>query len=328
MESSGLQLDRVDTYTAAFASLVELDAEIGFTPDDGLTGQYRASAHAFEESVEVLHEDIEEEISETTSIYIGIILSLAGVIVAFNFGISTIILRQVSIIVQKVVEHDKAETAMRQKIEEANAALLKTEKAKDEFISMVSHELRTPIVPIKLYTDMMLKTKSLGELNEKQRKVLGSVQKGTDRLEMLIGDIFDVYKLDMGKLKFRMADTDIHSLVEQNSAELKSYTVEKKIKLVTELKTSGTIWCDPSRVGQVFLNLVKNSVDFVPNSGGEIIIRAEDGSDAQVVFTVQDNGPGITKGEEDGLFNKFYQTDTSATRKHGGSGLGLAICRG
>jgi signal transduction histidine kinase len=171
--------------------------------------------------------------------------------------------------------------------------LLETEKSKDEFISMVSHELRTPIVPIKLYTDMLLKTKSMGELNEKQRKALASVQKGTDRLEMLIGDIFDIYKLDIGKLKFNMSDTDIRSLIDQNIAELKSYTAEKQISLKTDIGAAGTVWCDPRRVGQVFFNLVKNSVDFVPAGTGEITIRAEDGHDSLVTFTVQDNGPGI-----------------------------------
>lgn len=328
MESAGLQVSGLDAYATTFASLAELDTEIGFTPDEGLTGQFRDAAHEFEVNVEELHEDIEAEIAAASATYIAIILVIAGVIVAFNFGVSTIIFKQVSIIVQKVVDHDKQESEMRKKVEEAHNVLIATEKSKDEFISMVSHELRTPIVPIKLYTDMLLKTKSMGELNEKQRKALSSVQKGTDRLEMLIGDIFDVYKLDIGKLKFSMSDNEIQSLVDQNIAELKSYTVEKQINLKTDLKASGTVWCDPKRVGQVFFNLVKNSVDFVPAGTGEITIRAEDGYDSQVTFTVQDNGPGIPAEKIDKLFQKFYQADTSATRKHGGSGLGLAVCKG
>lgn len=328
METASLETAGLDAYTAAFGSLVKIDDEIGRTPDEGLMGSYRAAAHGFEVNVAELHEDVEAEIGAATSTYIAIILVIAGVIVAFNFGVSTIIFKQVSIIVQKVVDHDKQESEMRKKVEEAHNVLIATEKSKDEFISMVSHELRTPIVPIKLYTDMLLKTKSMGELNEKQRKALSSVQKGTDRLEMLIGDIFDVYKLDIGKLKFSMSDNEIQSLVDQNIAELKSYTVEKQISLKTDLKASGTVWCDPKRVGQVFFNLVKNSVDFVPAGTGEITIRAEDGYDSQVTFTVQDNGPGIPAEKIDKLFQKFYQADTSATRKHGGSGLGLAVCKG
>jgi signal transduction histidine kinase len=328
IQSKGLSTASLESYSSALANIVQLDREIGITPDDGLTGDFREAASRFEDGASRLEADIASDVSEVSFRYIAITIGLAVVIIAFNFGIGTIISRSVSAMVQKIVEHDKKETELREKIEEANKALLETEKAKDEFISMVSHELRTPIVPIKLYTDMLLKTKSIGELNEKQRKALSSIQKGTDRLEMLIGDIFDAYKLDIGKLKFTMKETDIVSLVDQNIAELKSFTAEKEIALKTDIKATGAVWCDSKRVGQVFFNLVKNSVDFAPAKTGEIIIRVEDGVDSMVTFTVQDNGPGIPPEKIDKLFQKFYQVDTSATRKHGGTGLGLAVCKG
>ncbi len=83
-------------------------------------------------------------------------------------------------------------------------------------------------------------------------------------------------------------------------------------------------------------NLVKNSVDFVPEKGGKITIRVEkvemdhenNGNPNHVAFTIEDNGPGIPLEKIDNLFKKFYQIDTSLTRKHGGTGLGLAICKG
>ncbi len=88
--------------------------------------------------------------------------------------------------------------------------------------------------------------------------------------------------------------------------------------------------CYPRRIEQVLSNLIKNSVDFVPDKGGRIIIRVEKGRNAnsEFIFTVEDNGIGITAEERHKLFDKFYQIDTSVTRKHGGTGLGLAICRG
>lgn len=328
MQSRGLSTSSLESYSSTLANVVQLDKEIGITPDDGLTGDFRDAASRFEEGVSRLEADIASDISQVSEMYIAITTGLAVVIIAFNFGFGTTISRSISAMVQKIVEHDKKESQLREKIEETNKTILETERAKDEFLSMVSHELRTPIVPIKLYCDMLLKTRSLGELNEKQRKALSSIQKGTDRLEMLIGDIFDVYKLDIGKLKFTIAETDITSLVDQNIAELKSFTVEKEITLKTDIKATGTVWCDPKRVGQVFSNLVKNSVDFVPAKTGEIIMRVEEGPDSMVTFTVQDNGQGIPPEKVDKLFQKFYQVDTSATRKHGGSGLGLAVCKG
>jgi signal transduction histidine kinase len=89
------------------------------------------------------------------------------------------------------------------------------------------------------------------------------------------------------------------------------------------------VLCDGERIEQVIANLVKNSVDFVPKSGGRITIRAEtDVTSQTVTFTVEDNGIGIPPEKMDNLFKSFYQVDTSMARKHGGTGLGLVICKG
>ena len=76
-------------------------------------------------------------------------------------------------------------------------------------------------------------------------------------------------------------------------------------------------------------NLVKNSVDFVPEKGGKITLRAEtDESTQMVTFTVEDNGIGIPPEKMNNLFKTFYHVDTTLARKHGGTGLGLVICKG
>jgi signal transduction histidine kinase len=79
----------------------------------------------------------------------------------------------------------------------------------------------------------------------------------------------------------------------------------------------------------VIANLVQNSVDFVPENGGKITIRAEsDETSKNVTFTVEDDGLGIPLEKMDNLFKTFYQVDTGLSRKHGGTGLGLVICKG
>jgi len=102
---------------------------------------------------------------------------------------------------------------------------------------------------------------------------------------------------------------------------------EKKIEFTKSIQPELTIKVDRSKLTEVFLNLIENAVAFVPETGGKIQItgKSEDGF---VQFSVVDNGPGIPKDGIDSLFKKFYQLDTSHTRKHGGSGLGLSICRG
>lgn len=227
-------------------------------------------------------------------------------------------------------------------LETANRALLENEKSKDEFISMVSHELKTPIVPIKLYSDMLAKSGFMGNLNQKQHKAVQTIRKCVSKLELLVNDILDVYKLDMGKLKFSKLDIDIAGLVDETILELKPLTNEKQIKLEADFRTKGTVYCDPKRIGQVFSNLIKNSIDFVPEKDGKIIVRSEEYKDSNnnisngsspqsspsVLFTIEDNGIGISEGLVDKLFQKFYQIDTDSTVKHGGTGLGLVICKG
>jgi signal transduction histidine kinase len=68
-------------------------------------------------------------------------------------------------------------------------------------------------------------------------------------------------------------------------------------------------------------------VDFVPSKDGKISVEAKI-KENNIVFAVHDNGPGIPKEKQSNIFKKFYQIDTSATRKHGGTGLGLVICKG
>ena len=221
----------------------------------------------------------------------------------------------------------------------ANEELVNTETAKEEFLSMISHELKTPLTPLKMYAEMLLHIRSVGELNEKQLKAMKMILRSISQLELLVNDIFDVYKLDIGKLKLTKKVVQVASLVKENLSELGLLMQDKQIQFNAEIippSEKVNVLCDPRRIGQVLANLIKNSVDFVPDKGGRITIRTEagyskqtnDGNSNYVVFTIEDNGSGIPFENINNLFKKFYQVDTSTKRKHGGTGLGLAICKG
>lgn len=221
----------------------------------------------------------------------------------------------------------------------ANEELVNTETAKEEFLSMISHELKTPLTPLKMYAEMLLKIRSMGELNEKQLKAMKMILRSISQLELLVNDIFDVYKLDIGKLQLNKNVVQVASLVKENMSELGLLMRDKQIQFNAEIippSEKVNVLCDPRRIGQVLANLIKNSVDFVPDKGGRITIRTEadyskqtnDGNSNYVVFTIEDNGSGIPFEKIINLFKKFYQVDTSTKRKHGGTGLGLAICNG
>ena len=233
----------------------------------------------------------------------------------------------------KEVETKNAELLEREKdLEKVNQELVTTELAKEEFISMVSHELKTPLTPLKMYVEMFLKSNRLGGLNEKQLKAMKMIHSSVSKLELLINDIFDVYKLDIGRLKLSKKPIEVTSLVLENISELEPITKDKQIQLNAKIippADSVNVLCDSKRIEQVISNLVKNSVDFVPEKGGKITIRAEaDETTQNVTFTVEDNGIGIPIEKMDNLFKTFYKVDTTLARKHGGTGLGLVICKG
>jgi len=146
-----------------------------------------------------------------------------------------------------------------------NEELVKTELAKEEFMSMISHELKTPLAPIKLYSQMLLKsTKSFGKLNERQNKAVTVILDSIMKLEVLISDILDVYKLDIGRLRINKTDVNVENMVDQIVTEFKPLADNHKIELRSDVRVPGTIKCDSNRISQVLSNLVKNSLDFVP----------------------------------------------------------------
>ncbi len=215
-------------------------------------------------------------------------------------------------------------------LKKMNEDLVRIDKMKEEFSSMVSHELKSPLTPIKFGADALLDPESAGNLTEDQKGYARMVMRNATKMENLINDLMDSYKLDIDKLTFVMTENDIGQMVSQCVADLAPYAKDKAIKLEADVKASGTILCDRKRIDQVIANLVKNSVDFVPESGGRITVRAQDAGNKEdeVVFSVEDNGIGIPADKVDKLFEKFYQIDTSAKRKFGGSGLGLPISKG
>jgi signal transduction histidine kinase len=233
-----------------------------------------------------------------------------------------------------------------QRLEIVNEKIIASEKAKEEFISMVSHEMRTPLMPIKAYAGMLLKPKYTGELNPKQKKAIESILRNVTTMERLVEDVFDVYKLGMNRLNLSKQEIGVKNLVDTAVSEfqeiIKNQDSKKNIQLNAKLNVSEElkIHCDPQRINQVLGNLIKNSIDFVPADNGIINIKVDNYDNSQnldrsnsakekkIIFTVEDNGPGIPNDKIDSLFRKFYQIDTSLTRKHGGTGLGLVICKG
>jgi signal transduction histidine kinase len=218
----------------------------------------------------------------------------------------------------------------------------------------------------KVFTEMLLKTKALGSLNAGQYGVVKTVHDNLEKLELLVNDILDVYKLDNGRLKLSKVDVDIASILEETLSEEKLSTniSENNIKIKQEITVTGTVSCDPGRIQQTLSNLIRNAIEFVPSDGsGRITLRVEmqEGAEIgrrkggrklvsveqkdreeeendknnnkkpqEVIFTVEDNGVTVTRDEMQRLLQKFYLIDTKKafTKRKAGTALGLAISRG
>ena len=236
--------------------------------------------------------------------------------------------------ISEISELNENFTSMEEKVEktikvqkEYVKKLKEIDRKKIEFSSMVSHELKTPLVPILGYVQMLQKEKFLGNLNDKQTDAVNEIYISTLKLQRLIGDILTTQKLDLGKLDFNEEDTNVSELLLSIVKEFKSITLEKNITWEMNFDENIHIFTDKDRINQVFSNLIKNAIDFVAPKTGIITIGAKE-QDASVEFFVSDNGQGISIDKQNEIFKKFYQIDTSTSRKRSGSGLGLAICKG
>ena len=213
--------------------------------------------------------------------------------------------------------------AFNEMIEKVNAI----EKQKEEFASMVTHELKSPLTPIIGWCQTLKNPKLIGRLNSKQFNAVDIIQKNAKRLLQLVGDILDVQKLDLNRMKFDSQPIDVDDLLNSMYNNLQNVMAQKNINQINSTKEQLTVRSDRNRLEQILNNLILNAVDFVPSEGGKIEYGAQRKGD-EILFYVKDNGIGIPPEKQKNLFRKFYQIDTSVTRKHGGSGLGLAISKG
>lgn len=250
-------------------------------------------------------------------------------------------------ITELVNARKKVELAMNElvhkekELQEMNEELKRVERAKEEFVSMVSHELKNPLTPIIAFSDILKNHAASGQqFTEKHLAAIPIINQNAKEMKHLIDDLLTAYKLDM-RLKFTFSETRIVELANQVVTELSPMLNEKGIKIKANIllreHNETVVTCDALRLRQVLINLIRNSVDFLPPSEGEIIITLEDknveqeqpiySKSAALLISIADNGPGVPPDKVSGLFKKFYQADPKATRKHGGTGLGLAICK-
>jgi signal transduction histidine kinase len=211
-------------------------------------------------------------------------------------------------------------------IENQVKELKKVDEQKEEFSAMISHELKTPLVPIQGYSEM-LKDPEFGELNADQKEAVNEIYQNTVQLERLIENLLNAQRLEAQDVRYNYEKISVNKFLEDVLKTLSPFTESKNIEFKINSTAEFTIKADKAKLTEIITNLVRNSIDFVPDAGGRITIRTKD-KKSFVEFSIEDNGSGMKKDKQENLFTKFYQVDNTDTRKHGGTGLGLTICKG
>ncbi|GLS03524.1 hypothetical protein GCM10007860_06680 [Chitiniphilus shinanonensis] len=207
-------------------------------------------------------------------------------------------------------------------LERARDVAESANRSKSEFLATVSHEIRTPLNGILGFLQLLRET----PLQDEQGEYVASIAHSGEALLALINDLLDFSKIEAGRLKLARRSFDLRSISAQACAMLAAQAAEKGLALRLQIDPSLTPGYvgDPLRFKQVLINLIGNAIKFTERGEVLVIVTMQHG---EPYVTVTDTGIGIEDGKREQLFQRFYQADSSPTRRYGGTGLGLAICR-
>ncbi len=225
----------------------------------------------------------------------------------------------------KVANRDLKENLS--ELHEAKEAALTAAKAKSAFLANMSHEIRTPMNGVLGMLEMIKDT----SLSKTQGDLLRTAYASADSLLAIINDILDFSKIEAGKMTIEHIEISVQNVVSDICTLLGGTAREKGLTLSCDIDPDlpGVLIGDPVRLRQVLTNLIGNAVKFTET--GEVRVKVNllrcVGNSAQVEFSVEDTGIGISRTVLPQLFDEFTQADGSTTRKFGGTGLGLTISR-
>jgi len=221
-------------------------------------------------------------------------------------------------IVRDITERKQADYALQM----AMVEIARSSRAKDDFLAALSHELRTPLTPV-LMTAAALESDTA--LPDEVREQLAMMRRNIELEARLIDDLLDLTRISRGKLQIAPVVADIHQLLDHAAEIVRSDGLGKQVRTVFNLEaTRHYALVDPTRIQQVFWNVIKNALKFTP-TGGSITVSTRNDAEGRIVVSVEDTGIGINAEALSHVFNAFEQGDIAGQHRYGGLGLGLAI---
>ena len=200
-------------------------------------------------------------------------------------------------------------------------------RVRNEFTANVTHELRTPVNGIKGHVNNLLEQIR----DEEQRKILEVILFCCDNMSAIINNILDFSKLEAGKFTLEKAEFDFYKMMDQVIATHMAEINRKELGISVYIDKSIPQFLigDALRINQILNNLLSNAIKFtlVGQISVDVSKTMQLNDAVELFFMVRDSGIGISKEEQDKLFQSFKQVDASITRRFGGTGLGLSITK-
>lgn len=203
----------------------------------------------------------------------------------------------------------------------------KASKARAEFLSTVSHELRTPLNAINGITHLLIEENP----KDSQIQYLNSLKFSGNYLLHFINDILEINRIESENIPIEKINTNLRSLLQNIQNSFKEIATENNNTFIMDIDPSipVNLICDPTKMSQIFMNLINNSLKFTKNGYVKLSAKLDESKDKNlsISFKVSDNGIGIPEDKQESIFDSFSQGSIEINRKYGGTGLGLAIVK-
>lgn len=212
---------------------------------------------------------------------------------------------------------------LEQRVSERTADLNAALRARDEFLAMLGHELRNPLAPIRTASEYI--QKALPESSPVARSS-AILNRQVSHLTRLVDDLLDVARITQGHVQIEPCNVSLASVLEMAAEQARPFLEQRRHSFSMELPgPEALVHADPTRLAQVFGNLLHNAAKYTPD-GGAVEARAaiEDG---RAVVRVKDNGSGIPREQLGSIFELFSQLPRSLARSDGGLGIGLTLAK-
>jgi signal transduction histidine kinase len=214
----------------------------------------------------------------------------------------------------------------RELLESQNRQLSELDEAKTRFFANISHELRTPLTVMLGITERLKTVLARHQPESNVGEMTSMLEQNGLRLLKLIDDLLDLVRFDTGHADIKRQPTDIKAHVDGLLRSLRHLAEQDRVALLWDCRSEHeSIQLDRDKFDKILLNLVINAIKFTPSSGTiEVKVSV---AEQNVRLTVEDTGVGIPPEVLPRIFERFWQVDTSSTRKFQGAGIGLALVR-